>query len=208
MGKRIQSLFNGVHRTTAGISVLILAAVLAACSPAPSTPAATPTPAATDTPQQAATPTSLDPCELISSQEASTLAGAAFGAGLEGSTPGGLKMCTYGAQTVNVFTVEVAQAPDIATAKADEQSFLDDLKANLAQLSSQGLQVTQVPNLADGAAMAQASIPTQLGTINGSAIGFRKGTIFFGFSDIVVGGAAPTSQVLQSEATTVMARLL
>jgi hypothetical protein len=44
-------------------------------------------------------------------------------------------------------------------------------------------------------------------TINGSAIGVLKGTIFFGFSDVVMGNAAPSSEALQSEAMTVIGRL-
>ena len=165
------------------------------------------TPAETGTPQQTAAPTSLDPCQLLPSQEASSLAGTSFGAGAEGTNPGGGKTCTYGSQTTNVFFVEVVQAPDTATADAAKKQFLSDLQANLQQLSSEGLNVTQLPNFADGAVIAQASINAGGETFNGSAIGFRKGTIFFGFSDVVVGSAAPNSAALQSEATTVLGRL-
>jgi hypothetical protein len=172
-----------------------------------STPSQTVAPAGTSTPQQAAKPTALDPCQLIPSQEASSLAGTSFGAGVEGTTSGGLKTCTYGSQTTIVFTVQVVQAPDTATADAAKQQFLSDLQANLQQLSSEGLNVTQLPNFADGAVIAQASIKAGGETFNGSAIGFRKGTIFFGFSDVALGSAAPDSAALQSEATTVLGRL-
>ena len=118
-----------------------------------------------------------------------------------------MKTCIYGSQSANIFTVDVAQAADVATAQKYKDQFLADLQANLQQLSNQGLNVTQLPNFADGAVLASASISAQGTTFNGSAIGVLKGTIFFGFSDIVVGGAAPTSAALQSQATTVLGRL-
>ncbi len=159
-------------------------------------------------PGQATVKTQLDPCQLISSQEASALAGASFGTGVEGSTPGGLKTCTYGSQTTNVFTVDVVQAPDVNTAKVDKAQFLEDLQASLQQLTNEGLNVTQDPNFADGAVLATASVNGGGIIMNGSAIGVLKGTIFFGFSDIVVGGgAAPDTIALRSEATTVLGRL-
>jgi hypothetical protein len=196
-----------VTRTRLSISVLVIAALLSACSPSTSTPTPTFTPVATSVPQQTATPTSLDPCLLIDSQEASSLAGTSFGAGEEGTTPGGGKTCTYGSQTSNVFFVEVAQAPDVDTAKTYKAQFLADLQANLQQLANHGLNATELPNFADGATIAQATINAGGKTINGSAIGVLKGTIFFGFSDVVLGGAAPSSEALQSEAKTVLGRL-
>jgi hypothetical protein len=229
----------GSIRTTLGACMLVLTAVLSACSSATSaiTPVSTVPPAsvqqntaapiqatippATPVPQNTATPipatnvpgqatikSQLDPCQLISSQEASTLAGASFGSGKEGTTPGGLNSCTYGSQGTNVFTVDVVQAPDVNAAKADKAQFLADLQASLQQLTDQGLNVTQEPNFADGAVLANASVNGGGITMNGSAIGFLKGTIFFGFSDIVLGGgAAPNSTALHSEATTVIGRL-
>jgi hypothetical protein len=181
--------------------------------PAASVPQATATPipaltlTATSVPQQAAATTPLDPCLLISSQEASTLAGASFGTGKEETTPDGFKSCTYGSQTANVFVVDVVQAPDVATANADKAQFVADLQAQLQNLTTEGLNVSELPSFADGAIMAKASINTGMGTFNGSAIGFLKNTIFFGFSDSVVGGAAPTDAMLQSEAKTVLGRL-
>ena len=167
----------------------------------------TDTPVETSTPQQTAAPTSLDPCQLIPSQEASSLAGTTFGTGAEGSLPGGGKTCTYGSQSSNVFIVQVVQAPDAATANAAETQFLSDLQASLQQLSSEGLNVTQLPDFADGAVLAEASINAGGVSVNGSAFGFRKGTIFFGFDDVVLGGPAPSGDALQAEATTVLGRL-
>jgi hypothetical protein len=163
---------------------------------------------ATSVPGQATTKTQLDPCQLIPSQEASVLAGTSFGSGKEGTTPGGLKSCTYGSQGTIVFTVDVVQAPSVDAAKADKAQFLADLQASLQQLTDQGLNVTEEPNFADGAVLANASVNGGGIIMNGSAIGFLKGTVFFGFSDVVIhGGAAPDSTALHSEATTVLGRL-
>lgn len=177
-------------------------------TPSPTaTPGMTITPAETGTPQQATAQIALDPCQLLPSQEASSLAGTSFGAGTEGTIPGGVKTCTYGSQSLNIFVVQVVQAPDEATADAAKQQFLSDLQAKMQQASSQGITVTQLPDFADGAVIGEASINANGVNFNGSAIGFRKGTIFFGFSDVVVGGPAPSSADLQAEATTVLGRL-
>jgi hypothetical protein len=92
-------------------------------------------------------------------------------------------------------------------AKADKTDFLNMLQENLAQLTSQGIQVTELPDFADGATMGQVSVSTSAGTFNGSAFAFLKGTVFVGFSDIVENGPAPTPEALQAEATTVMGLL-
>ena len=76
------------------------------------------------------------------------------------------------------------------------------LEANAQQLASGGLNVTELPNFADGATMGLLNTSLEGTALNGSAIGVLKGTIFFGFSDVVKGSAAPSSAAVQSEATT------
>jgi hypothetical protein len=144
---------------------------------------------------------------MITSQEASSLAGATFGEGKQDTTPGGGKMCTYGAGTANVFTVEVAQAPDVASAKKDVDEFKADLEANLAQLTSEGLTITQLPDLADGGILATAHVELAGTYFEGIAIGFVKGTTFFGFSDILRGQKAPSEEAVRAEAEKVLAQL-
>jgi hypothetical protein len=198
------------------ISMLIMAVLLSACSAATSTPAATAPVVPTATlapaavlPQSAqVVATLLDPCQLVTQAEASALAGTTFGAGQERSNPEGLKICAYNTQSSNIFTVEVAQAASVAEAQKYKDQFLAELQSNLGQLSDQGLNITQLPNFADSAVLASASVSGQGISMSGSAIGVLKGTVFFGFSDVVIGGgAAPTSDMLQSEATTVLGRL-
>jgi hypothetical protein len=106
-----------------------------------------------------------------------------------------------------MFVVDVAQAPDVATAQADKTQFLADLEAHVQQLASNGLNIIQLPNFADGATLGTLSLNIAGVSLNGTAIGFLKGTVFFGFSDEVQGGPAPTSEATQAEATTVLGRL-
>jgi hypothetical protein len=196
-----------MNKTTLAISGLTVAALLSACAAATPTPAPTSTPAPTVAKQAATTSTSLDPCQVISSAEASKLAGATFGAGLETTTSGGGKICTYGANTKNVFTVFVGQAPDLATAKKYQADFLAMIQENLAQLTSEGLVPTDVPGLGDAAVYVKGSFTLPTGTLNGIAIGVRKGTIFFGYSDLVADGPAPTLAAMEAEAKTILAKL-
>jgi hypothetical protein len=207
-----------------GTVALVLAGlVVGACSsstataagtgtPAPTSvaPAATSTPAATDTPAPSSepslatgVPTSLDPCQLVTSQEASQLAGASYGAGVEGTTSGGGKTCVYGGQTLNVFTVIVGQAPDVATAQAGKA----EAQAAILQQAGKGIAFTELPNFADGAAYLVGSFTVSGQTLNGSAIYVLKGTVFFGFSDLALGHPTPTSAALQAQAQVILGRL-
>jgi hypothetical protein len=170
-------------------------------------PTSVPTPLAQSTSQQSAVQTSIDPCQLVSSQEASTLTGSTYGSGVEGTSTNGLNTCTYGAQTSNIFQVEVVQAPDVKTAQAYKAQFLADIQANLSQLTDQGINVTEIPGFADGAVMATISVNSGGIDLSGIGMGFLKGTIYVGFSDLSIGGAVPSSAAMQSEATTVLGRL-
>lgn len=170
----------------------------AAASPsanAITTPAATP--AGTSGPT--AVPTAIDPCQLVTSAEASKLAGTTFGAGKAQTTPTNLKECIYGAQTLNQVNVEVAQSPDLATIQAAKA----DAEAALQQLASKGLTVTKLPGLGDGAAVLEGSS----NQVNASAIDVTKGTVFFLISNLAVGHPAASSAVLQAQAQVALGRL-
>ncbi len=195
-----------MKKTTLAISVLALAALISACAAATPTPAPTSTPAATAKPA-ATVSTSLDPCQVITSAEASKLAKASFGKGAESTTSGGGKFCTYGANTTNVFMVFVGQAPDIATAKAYQADFEALIQENLAQLTSEGFVPTDVAGLGDAAIYDEASFTLPKGTLNGSVIGVRKGTIFFGFSDLVANAPAPTRAAMEAQAKVILEKL-
>jgi hypothetical protein len=209
---------------TALLASLLLAAACNAAatsspSPASGTPAAaTPTESATieptagSTAEQTGVPTSLDPCQLVTASEASALAGASFGAGTEGTTSGGAKTCVYGGQTLNVFQVLVAQAPDAATAQSQWTEFQaqaeDALKAGTPTGVTVNLNVTDVTLAgADKAADATASATISGTTISISAIYVLKGATFFSISDLVVGKTAPSSSALEAQALTTLGRI-
>jgi hypothetical protein len=220
----------GPLRTLVVLSIAGLAACTGATSPAPTvgtpavlgspTVAPAPTVSATDVATSAepsdsgldgptAVPTSIDPCQIIPAAEAGQLAGATFGPGKESTTEGNARICTYGASTLNVFTFEVAIAPDEATAQADEAAALADIDAEAAKLSSQGFTTTKLPGFAPGADAVLFVGTVDLGgtKVGGSAIYVLHGTTFFGFSDIALRQAPPTADTLTTEAMTVLGRL-
>ncbi len=202
---------------------MVFAVLLSACTaPAPAIPnppqqtalppTENPTHAPSPTVPQAATSqpkqggsTALDPCELLDSSEATHLTGVSFGKGIETTLDGGAKICTYGANTANVLTVEVGQAASVAAAEADQANFLNDMKAGLAQFGDVPFQVTQIADFGNGA--VSATLGQNAINVTGSAFGFRKNTIFFGFSDLVLGGHAPTPEAMRSEAAFVLGEL-
>jgi hypothetical protein len=196
--------------STASTTTAILGATNVPTIAATAAPTATPVPAATAAPSEApaaslatAVPTAVDPCTLIPSAEASQLAGATFGAGVESTTQGNGRICTYGGQTLNVFEVIVGQAPDVATAQAGKAQ----AEADITKLAGSGVQFTEVPNLADGAAYLTGSFTISGQTLNGSAIYVLKGTTFFGFSDEALGHPTPDAAALQAEAQLILTRL-
>jgi hypothetical protein len=218
----------GAMRLLLVLSIAGLGACTGATSPAPTTAIAPlasqtveppPSVAASDSTSSAepsdaldgptAVPTSIDPCQIIPAAEAGQLVGATFGAGKESTTEGNARICTYGANTINVFTFEVAIAPDAATAKADETAALADIDAEAAKLSSHGVTTTKLPNFAPGADAVLFVGTVSLGgaTIGGSAIYVLHGLTFFGFSDIALRQAPPTADALKAEAMTVLGRL-
>ncbi len=114
-------------------------------------------------------------------------------------------MCVYGANTTNVLTIEVGQAPDVKTAEAYQAEFLNEIKAGVAQFGDVPLTVTQIPNF--GNAAVSATLGPNVIDVTGSAFGFRKNTIFFGFSDLVLGGTAPSPEAMRAEAAFVLGEL-
>jgi hypothetical protein len=203
---------------------LLLGVVLtAACSTAAtggptaslpfSQPLATPLPTAATSapptfPDATAVVTALDPCQLVTTQEASTLAGATFGTGKESTTEGNAKICTYGGQTSNVLNVYVVQAPDVATAQKAEAAALAAAKA-VAQKQAPGVSFsqTELADFADGALVISASATISGQTLAISGIYVLSGTTFFAITDVVLGQSAPTSDALQAQARVVLGRI-
>jgi len=197
-----------------GLSAVLLAACTgstATTAPQPTAAASTaPTPAGSSAPSAAApsfgatgVPTTLDPCQLVTASEASALSGGSFTTGTEGTTSGGGKTCVYGAQTSNVFTVILAVAPDVATAKAGEAA----AEAQIAKAAGKGYQPTELPNFADGAVVYAGDLKIGATTDHAGAMYVLKGTTFFGFSDLNSSGLALSEAALQAQAQTILGRL-
>jgi hypothetical protein len=208
-----------MRRTAAALAVPVSALLLTACGSSASTStssgsgsaaAAQPAASAAASPSQSAAATSLDPCQLVTSSEASSLAGTTFGPGQEETTNGG-KRCIYGSQTTNVFTVEVAQAQDSATAQADwsqEQAKAQNLvEQKLPPGVDVSLNTQNVTGLGDRAATASGSASVAGHKIGVSGIYLLKGATFLAFQDLLLGHNPPSSAAMQAEARTALGRV-
>jgi hypothetical protein len=166
-----------------------------------------------DSPASQSSTTALDPCQLVTADEASALAGTTFTKGVEQTTDGGSRICVYGYQTTNVFMVLVAQSADATTAQAtwsDYQARAQNLvQNNLPPGVNVNLNASDTTNLQgfDRAADGSASASLAGRTINLSAIYLLKGVTFVSFSDMVLTQPAPTTDGLEGEAATVQTRL-
>ena len=92
---------------------------------------------------------------------------------------------------------------DAATAQAAKAA----AQAETQKLGATGINITELPNLADGAAFLGGSYAVSGQTFNISSIDVLKGTIFFGFNDLALNQPAPTSAAMQAQAQIVLGRL-
>lgn len=200
-------------RTLFGLAGALL---LVACGGSP-TASNSPAPSASVTAsasQQSPTPVPLDPCVLVTSSEASSLAGATFAAGQEGTTSdGGGKTCSYGGQTANVFMVLVAQAPDATTAQADWAQEQAQAQAAINKGVPAGVSVNfNVADVSGVTGADKAAVATFSTTISGVSVGITaiyllKGAVFLTFSDLEVGHTPPTAAAMEAQADTSLTRL-
>jgi hypothetical protein len=196
-----------------GMSAMLLTACGATASPSAQSgsPAQSASGASAPAPSQSGIANSLDPCQLVTASEASSLAGTTYGAGREETFSGSGKGCVYGYQTLNVFTVEVAQSSNAATARADFSKEQARAQEALKKLGPSGvslhLSAGTVPNLGDRAARVTGSATLNGQTLGVSGIYVLKGTIFFAFQDVQLGSNAPSAAAMEAEARTVLSRL-
>jgi hypothetical protein len=190
---------------------------VATATPVAATPTPAPTSTATPTAQATAVATSLDPCQLVTSSEASSLAGTTYGAGTESTTTGGGKICTYGAATTEVFQVLVAVASDAATAQADwsqeEGQVTSELQSAVTAAQSAGVTLNFTINDTSNVSGADMAAVGTFGTtisgvsLGGTAIYVLKGATFFAISDLEVGGTAPSTSAMEAQAETTLGRV-
>ena len=170
--------------------------------------------AATATSQATAVATSLDPCQLVSSSTASQLAGTSFGSGHPETTSGNAQLCFYNSASPPAdFLVEVAQAPDAATAQSEwatqEQKVEQDLNQ---QVGSNGVSLTFTATDvsiagADKAALISGSASYAGHTFSATDVFTLKGAIFFFMSDLSLGGTPASASSMEQAAQSVMGQL-
>jgi hypothetical protein len=174
----------------------------------PPSPSATPT--ASASPSPSGSPTTLDPCQLVTQDEASTLAGATFGPGREEDTNGG-KECVYGYQTTNVMDIIVAQAIDAKTAQGDYAQGLADAQSTIATNLPAGVAV-KLDSANTAGIGDQAVTITGAGSIQGQTLSFTgiyvlSGATFFTIGDLVLAKAPPTVTAIQDQAKVTLGRI-
>jgi hypothetical protein len=147
------------------VGTLTPSAVVATPTPPPNTsPSAEPSPSPAGG-GASAPPVALDPCSLLTADEASTTMGMKLGAGVSTSLDPG-RVCTFKSGTSELRLILAPKAPDAATAKA----YWDEERA---QVPSE-VKVTDLPDF-DRAAYGSASVAGQ----SLSALFVIDGTQFF-----------------------------
>ena len=204
MSKRLLTLTALLAVTACGVSSQT------SDNPSPS-PASTPSAAASPSPPSLA---SLDPCKLVTAQEASKLAGTTYGAGVEETADGGARECIYGRQTLNVFLVVVNVAPDAATAEADWATAEADAQSGVEKLAGlEGASVAlhagniTLPGADEAATAAASGAFGGNHILNVSAIYVLIGAVFFTFSDLLLDKPAPAASAMAAMAGTVLTRI-
>jgi hypothetical protein len=150
-------------------------------------------------------PTSLDPCQLVTQQEASTLTGASYAPGKEeASADQARRTCIYGGQTPNVLMVFVVQA----ASEADAQSGWNQLLAQAQQAAGQAagqIQLTAASGIGDRAEWAELNLAQV--DVQARGLAFQSGATGVYIIDEVRGGTPPSRDALTNEAQTVLGRI-
>lgn len=190
-------------------------AVASAASQAPASASAAPSPSASAAPSSqapssapaasgpTAAPTALDPCQLVTQSEASSLAGLQLGAGKETTNENNTKMCTYGGTATDV-TVFLVQAPDQAALDAGKAQAL----AALQKAANNGMKTSRLTGIGDDAALLTLSRTGATGlTLNAIGIYVVKGLTFFAVTDISVGHPVASEAAIKAQAMTTVSRI-
>ena len=172
------------------------------------TTATTPSEAPLDSPDATAAPTAIDPCQLVTADEASALAGAKFGAKSSTLTSNNAKLCSYGQQGLSLNVI-VAAAPDAASAKAQEPAFKAEIESQAAAAGLDDLKVTEITDFQPGVDAAVLSGSTTIGgtKIEGVALYALKNAVLLAITDLAYGGKAPTAAAVEDAAKVALDRL-
>lgn len=159
-------------------------------------PTLPPTPAASATGTGA--PTTVDPCQLVTPDEASHLTGVSYTSGKLEVDSAASRRCIYGAQTKHVFEVIFVQGSSPDEAKA----YADQLRAQAeGELGSQ-VDMSQLSGIGDDAEQLHAN----KAGIDMSGLYIRKSSYGLALVDEALGTAA-TLAALKDQAQTSLGRL-
>jgi hypothetical protein len=217
------------HSIRALVALAVVAiAGLAACtsagaSTAPSVSVAPPSTAATAEPSMSEAPsaaasepadlsaapsavaTSIDPCQLVTPAEVATVTGVEWGS--DSASPTTLdnngKACEYGQEGIQ-FDVIVVQAPDAATAKAEEPAFKAQLEQTATTAGIANMRLTELPNFLPGvdAAIIDGSTALDGTEVGGTALYALKGPVLLAMTELTQGGQVSPSSASPSAGNT------
>ena len=185
-----------------------IATPAAVASAEPSAPSQSEVPVASDAPSSTPVPTNIDPCTLLTQAEASALAGVKVGAGTSSTAESNARMCSYGAEG-SVVQLLVAVMPDAATAKAGEPDFKATLEQGVAEAGIANPKLTEMPGFDPGvdAAMVEGSASAAGTKLSAIGLYALKGAVIVALSNIGVGAPVASSDDIQAQAHTTLARL-
>jgi hypothetical protein len=145
----------------------------------------------------------IDPCQLVTQQEASQMALASFGPGKEEGTKV-RHTCVYGGQTPNVLMVFVLQGATTADAQTEWDTLLAEAKSAAGQAANL-VHLTPDSGIGDRSEWVELDL-AQIG-VSGRGLAFLKGPVGVYMIDEVRGGSAATRDAMSAQAQTVLGRL-
>ena len=140
--------------------------------------------------------TSIDPCQLVTPAEVATVTGVEWGSDSGGPTTldNQGKACEYGQEGIQ-FDVIVVQAPDAATAKAQEPAFKAQLEQTAKTAGIANMKLTELPNFLPGvdAAIIDGSTASDGTEVGGTALYALKGPVLLAMTELTQGGQVSPS---------------
>jgi hypothetical protein len=198
---------------TAGPSISLarpsLAVVLASSAPTPEpTTSTAPSEAPPESPGPTAVATTIDPCQVVTQDEASKLAGSTFGPASATTMSNNGRLCAYGQEGL-FLNVIVTAAADAATAKAQEPAFKAEIEQAAADAGLGDMKLTEIPDFLPGVDAAVLSGATTVGGTNveGIALYALKNAVLLAITDLAYGGTAPSAAAMEDEAKVALGRL-
>jgi len=153
--------------------------------------------------------TSIDPCQVVTPGEVATVTGFEWGPVSPQTTDNNGRDCEYGQEGYG-FDVIVVQAPDAATAKAQEPAFKAQLERTAKIGGVADMKLTELPDCVPGvdAAILHGSTTTDGATVNGVALYALKGPVLLALTELAsFGGSVATDAAMEAEAKTALGRI-